>query len=107
VLWAGFWLFFFVVESIAWQTPITRMAPWVLAGCLFVLLAALAWRAELTGGALLLTAGTLVGLAYLAWPPEGLAPSVRVVTAAMLAVPPVVSGMLFIAHHRAVSGRPA
>jgi len=107
LLWAGFWLFFIVAESMAWRTPLALMAPWVAVGLLFVLLAVFAWRSERTGGMLLVLAGTIAGLTYLTWPPAGLPATVRLGTAIMLGVPPIVSGLLFIAHHHAVSGRPA
>jgi DNA-binding transcriptional LysR family regulator len=108
LLWAGFWLFFVVAESLAWHTPIAVMAPWVGAGLLFVLLAVFAWRSELTGGVLLVVTGALAGLTYLTWPPAGLSPVVRLVTAAMLGVPPILAGVLFLTHHHfATRGGPA
>jgi hypothetical protein len=39
LLWAMFWLFFFVAESLAWRTPALVAAPWVGVGLLFVILA--------------------------------------------------------------------
>jgi len=50
LLWAGFWMFFFVAESWAWQTPVLAALPWVGVGLFFVLLALLPWRWERTGG---------------------------------------------------------
>jgi uncharacterized membrane protein HdeD (DUF308 family) len=108
LLWAGFWLFFFVAESLAWHTPIATMAPWVGAGVLFVLLAVFAWRSEVAGGVLLGAIGAVTGLAYLTWPPAGLPAVVRLVTAAVLGVPPILAGLLFLTHHHVTStrGRP-
>ena len=105
LLWAAFWLFFFVVESLAWHTPIAVMAAWAGAGLFFVLAAAIAWRAEFKGGLLLVVVGVLAGLAYGAWAPPGLPAVSRLLTAIALGVPPILAGMLFLAHHRAVSAR--
>jgi hypothetical protein len=35
LLWAGFWMFFFVAESWAWHTPVPVALPWVGVGLLF------------------------------------------------------------------------
>ncbi len=59
LLWAGFWMFFFVAESVVWQTPVGLMLPWVGVGLLFVLAALTPWRWETVGGILLATVGLL------------------------------------------------
>ena len=103
LLWAAFWLFFFVVESLAWRTPALVAASWAGVGLLFVILALLPWRCEGTGGLLLLVAGSVIGVAYVIWAPPGLPLASRVITTVVFSVPPLVAGILFLRHHRAVS----
>ena len=103
MLWAVFWLFFFVVESLVWRTPPLVMASWVGVGLLFVILALLPWRKEGTGGFLLAVAGLLAGVGYVIWAPPGLPLVSRVITTIVFGGPPLVAGILFLRHHRAVT----
>jgi hypothetical protein len=103
VLWAAFWLFFFVAESLAFRTPALVAAPWVGVGLLFLVLALVPCRWERGGGFLLVGAGVALGAAYPIWaPPE---PSVlsRVITTAILSGPPLLAGMLLLQHHRTLA----
>jgi hypothetical protein len=72
LLWAVFWLFVVVAESLAWHTPALVAAPWVGGGLLFVILALVPWRWEVTGGLLLVVVGVLTGVAYAIWAPPAL-----------------------------------
>lgn len=101
LLWAGFWLFFFVAESLAWHTPALAAAPWAGLGLLFVILALVPWRWEVMGGVLLVVAGLLTGVAYAIWAPRGLPLVSRMITTTVFGVPPLVAGILFLRHHRA------
>jgi hypothetical protein len=103
LLWAGFWLFFFVVESLAWHTSVGVMAEWVGAGLFFVLVATVAWHREFAGGLLLVAVGVLAGSAYAMRPPAGLPAGSRVMTTVVFGVPPILAGILFLFHHRAAS----
>jgi hypothetical protein len=103
LLWAAFWLFSFVVESLVWRTAALVMASWAGVGLLFVILALLPWRKEGTGGLLLVVAGLLIGVAYVIWAPPGLPLASRVITTVVFSAPPLVAGTLFLRHHRAVS----
>ncbi|MBI4876960.1 MAG: hypothetical protein HY822_20165 [Acidobacteria bacterium] len=103
LLWAAFWLFFFVVESLVCRTPALVMASWAGAGLLFVILALLPWRKERTGGLLLIVAGLSIGVAYTIWPPPGLPLASRMITTVVFSGPPLVAGILFLRHHRAVT----
>jgi hypothetical protein len=103
LLWAVFWLFFFVVESLVWRTPALVMASWVGVGLLFVILPLLPWRREASGGLLLVIAGLLSGVAYVIWAPPGLPLASRVITTVVFSVPPLVAGILFLRHQRAVT----
>jgi hypothetical protein len=103
VLWAVFWLFVFIAESLAWRTPALVTALWAGVGLLFVILALVPWRWELSGGFLLLIVGFLIAVAYAIWAPPGLSIPSRVITTVVLAGPPVVAGILFLRHHRALT----
>lgn len=101
--WAGFWMVFFVAESWAWHTPVGAALPWVGVGLLYVLLALVPWRWELTGGLLLVVAGLSSGVAYAIWPPPRLPLASRVLTTVVFGVPPVAAGILFLMHRRAMT----
>jgi hypothetical protein len=102
LLWAVFWLFFFIAESLAWRTPALVTAAWAGVGLLFVVLALLPWGKEVTGGLLLVVAALLIGVADAIWAPPGLPFASRVITTAVFSGPPLVAGMLFLRHHRAL-----
>jgi hypothetical protein len=97
LLWAGFWMFFFVAESVAWHTPVSMALPWVGVGLLFLFVALVPWRWEMTGGLLLMVVGLSAGAAHAVWWPG------RVLTTVVFGAPPVVAGILFLMHHRAVT----
>lgn len=101
LLWAAFWLFFFVAESWFYRAPARVMLLWTCAGVVFVVLALLPRRWEAAGGILLLAVGLLGGAAYAVWPPPELSWAGRVITLATLCVPPIVAGILFVWHSRA------
>ena len=103
LLWAVFWLFFFVVESLVWDTPVLVLASWAGVGLLFVMLALVAWRWEEAGGLLLIAAGLLTGGIYVIRTPPGLPLASRVITTVTFTVPPLVAGILFLRHRRAVT----
>ena len=103
LLWAAFWLFFFVVESLAWRTPALVAASWAGVGLLFVILALAPLRWEVTGGVLLIVVGLSIGVAYAIWAPPGLPLASRVITIVVLSGPPLVAGILFLRHHGAVT----
>ncbi len=107
LVWAGFWVFFFVAESLAWHTPVDRMTIWVGVGLLFVVLALVGWRWEVTGGVLLIAAGVLAALAYLIWAPRELALTTRATILIAFGVPPAVAGALFLVHHHGMTRRGA
>jgi hypothetical protein len=103
LLWALFWLFFFVAESIAWHTPALIMALWVSVGVLFVGLALLPWRREAAGGSLLVIAGLLLGAAYTIWAPPGLPVLSHALTTIAFCGPPLLTGAVFLVHCRELS----
>ena len=106
MLWAAFWLFFIVAESLAYRTPALVAAPWVGAGLLFVILALVPWRWELSGGLLLVVVGLCVGVAYAIWAPPRLPLASRAITTLVLSGPPLVAGLVLLGHHRQVTAGP-
>lgn len=102
--WAGFWIFFFAAESWAWHTPLRVALPWMGLGLLFVFLALVAWRWELTGGLLLVVVGLLAGVAYAIWSPPRLPVVSRILTTVVFSVPPLTAGILFLMHRRTMVG---
>jgi hypothetical protein len=101
--WAGFWMFFFVAESAAWHTPVRAALPWVGVGLLFVALALVPWRWEMTGGLLLMVVGLSAGVAYAIWAPPRLPVASRVLTTVVFSGPPLAAGILFLMHRRTVT----
>ena len=98
-----FWLSFFILESLAWRTPALITLSWAAVGVLFVILALLPRRNESAGGVLLASAGLVCGAAYVIWVPPGLPLASRVMTTVVLGGPPLLAGVLFLKHHRAVT----
>jgi len=103
LLWAGFWTFFFIAESLAWHTPLYRMTIWLCCGLIFLLLALAAWRWEVAGGLMLIVGGVLAALAYSIWGPQRLPLASRVTTLLALGVPPAAAGALFLIHHHGIT----
>jgi len=99
LLWAGFWMCFFVVESWWWHTAVGPASFWVAAGLLFILLALIPWRWELLGGLLLLVIGVSAGVAYAIWSPPRLPAPSRVLTTLAMGGPPIAAGTLLLMHH--------
>jgi Na+/proline symporter len=104
VLWAGFWLFFYIAEP--GKPHLRVMLAWVGVGLLFLGVALAAWRWEFTGGLLLLVAGLVTGVVYAIWWPPRLSVAIQIFTEIAFVVPPVVAGLLFLLHHRGLSGHP-
>jgi hypothetical protein len=101
LLWAGFWMVFVVAESWAWHTPVPVALPWVSVGLLFVLLALVPWRWEVTGGLLLVIAGLSAGVADAIWSAEQVPVASRAATVVVLGGPPLAAGLLFLMRHAA------
>jgi hypothetical protein len=100
VLWALFWMFFFVAESIAWRTPVRMALLWAGLGCVFLAVAFLPFRWEVIGAFLLIFAGLAVGAAYSAWSPSQLNRGGRMITFLVLSLPPIASGTFLLLHRR-------
>ena len=100
LLWAGFWTFFFLVESLVWHTPTGRLILWVAVGLGFVIVALMAWRWEAAGGLTLIVVGSLAALVYGIFGPRKLSLPIRVATLLSFGVLPVTAGALFLMHHR-------
>jgi hypothetical protein len=96
-------MFVFVAESWAWHTPVRVALPWAGLGLLFVFLALVPWRWELTGGLLLVVGGLSAGVAYAIWSPRRLPVGSRLLTTLVLSGPPLAAGILFLMHRRAMT----
>lgn len=104
LLWAGFWMFFFVVESWSWHTPLGHALLWAGAGLLFILLALIPWRWERLGGILLVVVGFAAAVAYAIWSPASLPAPSRLLTALLMGGPPIAAGTILLMHHH-IPGR--
>jgi len=103
LLWAGFWTFFFLVESLIWHTPAGRLTLWVAVGLAFVVVALMAWRWEAAGGLALMVVGALAALAYGIFGPRELSLTTRLTTLLSFGVLPVTAGALFLTHHHRIT----
>jgi len=102
LLWAGFWVLFFVGSAWVWHTPVHVLVSGAAVLLLFTIVALVPWRREGIGGLLLVVIGLLVGAVYAIWPPPQLPLLQRVITIVVfLTGPPLVAGILFLMHHRA------
>jgi hypothetical protein len=101
--WAGFWLWFGAASAIAGHQPWLQVLYWACRpGAIFAALAAAAWRWPRVGGALLVLTSIVVAGWYAVW--FGHMPlATKALTLATFALPPLISGILFLAHKRAAS----
>lgn len=106
LLWAGFWMSFIIAESIATNTPFPNMTLWVGVGLLFLFLAILPWRYPHIAGMLLLAAAAITTLVYTLRPPPHLPPRIRVLTTAVLSLPPLAAGLLLLIALRSATPDP-
>jgi hypothetical protein len=95
-LWAGAWTLFFVSESLKWHQVLPATRLWIVLGAVFVLLAIVPCRWEAPGGALLIICGVGLLLAYDIWPPRQLGMNLVVLLDLLLALPPLIAGVLFL-----------
>ncbi|MGA9624666.1 MAG: hypothetical protein WBL65_24595 [Bryobacteraceae bacterium] len=116
LLWAGFWIFFFVGSIMVEPTPAHVVVVGSVVLLLFLILALVPWRWEAVGGLLLAVMGLLIGVTYAIASASffrrndgsRLPLSVRAITTLVFAGPPLVAGILFrLHHHRMVSNRAA
>lgn len=100
-IWALFWLWFGAASALfAGGSPIELLLQAAAPGLLFLTLAALAWWKEHTGGIVLLLTGLLTLAAY--WQMAAhREPDYWLTVGSLLALPPLLSGALFLAasHH--------
>ena len=112
LLWAGFWIFFFVGSVVAEPTPSHVIVVGAGVLLLFVTLALVPWRWEVTGGLLLVVMSLLIGVTYAIMSAgivrrdgSRLPLAVRAITTVVFTGPPLVAGILFLIHHRSVTAR--
>ena len=97
--WAGFWMFFFVVESVVTHAPIRNAMGWIAFGLILCFVALIPWRWETAGGFLLVGLGVTGGIAYGLWSPAGLHIVAVVLTILVYTAPALVAGGLFLLDH--------
>jgi len=101
--WGVFWAWFGFASGVAEYASIGEIFLQTLPGLVFIGVALLAWKHPAPGGALLLALSIMVFTAY--WSAAGVSPTVNGLgTAVLLALPPLTSGVLFLA---ASPARPA
>jgi hypothetical protein len=94
LLWVGFWIFFLVAAG----APVRMMVFGAGVLLLFVVMALVASRWEVAGGFLLGFFGLVIGIAHAISGKGGIG-------TVFLAGPPILVGILFLMHHRAVATR--
>jgi hypothetical protein len=113
LLWAGFWIFFFVGSVMVGPAYPRVIVVGSLVLLLFAILALVPWRWEAAGGLLLVVVSLLIGATYVIASASffrrndgsRLPLAVRVITTVVFAAPPLMAGILFLLHHRIASTR--
>ena len=113
LLWAGFWIFFFVGSVMVEPTPAHVIVVGSVALLLFVILALVPWRWEAAGGLLLVVMSLLIGATYAIASASffrrndgsRLPLVVRAITTVVFTGPPLMAGVLFLLHHRTANTR--
>ncbi|MCL5745942.1 MAG: hypothetical protein M1541_18790 [Acidobacteria bacterium] len=98
-LWAAFWIWFGLASGLGEGLDFTGvLLHAAVPGLVFAFLALVAWHWETAGGSLLILIALLIAGAY----PKMMAGNPRVIfpTIVVLALPPLVAGILFVAHSR-------
>jgi hypothetical protein len=113
LLWAGFWVFFFVASVMVEPTYPRVIVVGSLVLLLFAILALIPWRWEAAGGLLLVVMSLLIGATYAIASASffrrndgsRLPLAVRAITTVVFTGPPLMAGILFLLHHRTASTR--
>jgi hypothetical protein len=112
LLWAGFWVFFFVGSVMVEPTPSHVIVAGSVVLLLFAILALVPWRWEAAGGLLLVVMSLPIGATYVIASASivrndgsRLPLVVRAITTLVFAGPPLAAGILFLIHHRMASSR--
>ena len=112
LLWAGFWIYFFVGSVVVEPPAGYVMVVGAAVLLLFVILALVPWRWEAAGGLLLVVMSLLIGVTYaiasgaiVRRDGSRLPVAIRAITTAVFTGPPLVAGILFLIHRRSVTAR--
>jgi hypothetical protein len=104
--WAGFWTWFGLASGIAeGQSPAGIFLHAARPGLIFLLTAAIAWRWEAVGGAALVLEGLLVFILYPRMLHRSFPLSTILFVYLTMALPPLISGFLFLAGGRGAPER--
>jgi hypothetical protein len=96
LLWAGFWIWFGAASGMGEHLTPAGVFMHALPGFVFLLLATVAWRWERAGGWLLAISAVLIAGLYLYFFRNRLTLPIRLVTASMLALPPLAAGLSYL-----------
>ncbi len=109
LLWAGFWIFFFVGSVMVETAPAQVIVVGSAVLLLFAILALLPWRWEAAGGLLLVVMSLVIGATYaiasasiVRRDGSRLPLAVRAITTVVSTGPPLVAGILFLIHHQRI-----
>lgn len=110
--WGVFWAWFGFASGVAEYASVGDILLQTMPGLIFIAVSLLAWKHPAPGGALLVALAIVVFTAY--WAGAETAPAVSGLgTALLLSLPPLTSGILFLAaappqgsHDRVGGGRP-
>lgn len=102
LVWAGFWTWFGLASGIYEKgKPLEILLHTAVPGLVFLVSALIAWRWQAVGGVLLLLEGLVIAVGYLLMVQHSrFSLLTRIQVDLMLALPPLVSGILFLAASR-------
>lgn len=102
--WGVFWAWFGFAAGVAEYASLGDIAMQMLPGLIFLAVSLIAWRAPVAGGVMLIAMAFVVFAAY--WSGADIHAGPREhVTALLLALPPLLSGLLFLATAPAARAR--
>jgi len=100
LIWAGWWCFFGIACGLSEGLGLIGVIIHIsVPGLVFLLSAVIAWRWELIGGIVLTAEGLIISIWYPLFA-HSFPPSVIVSTLAILALPPLISGIIFLFVYR-------
>ena len=105
LIWAAWWTIFGLLSGAGEGVRgLLANAPNALPGLAFLVSAAVAWKWEAVGGGLLILEGVIVLVAYPMMTHGRFPLSTITLVLLTMALPPLVAGILFLAHRRRAGG---
>ena len=101
LVWAGWWVFFGVASGVGEGLDLLGvLIHTAVPGLVFLGLAVLAWFREEIGGGLLVITSLLIIVLYPVMAGSAFTLSAMIMTLILLALPPMIAGILFLAYWR-------